>query len=390
MTTFVDTSVLLSGHDASDQDPVVVVVRSAQQMLREGLGESESGNFEKKFAEKYYSQEWANIFDLMLGNTSVIFKRLAAEEGQVESIGRISKTAEGYFDVVLSLLSKMESVEEVVERIEKFIDTIIITEPRGSSNAVSILKLRLLTTLFNFLSVRVQLRFVVIRGLCRFARENPKIASQVFALVKDTDWWISQYEWEISNEEKFEIFAEIADIASSKIHYMQQQFAVKPSEELKTQIAVASLKDETVFEFTSSTPGMVGKCITLLNSSTLTMGEFKTFLASADGQSFLKMNQLIDESLCEKARVMIVRNAAANEPTRRVSISKLPIDSEDPFGVVVKAIRAGLISGSINEVDGLLEVLAVKPAAGEIAGQWNNAKHNLAKLCAATRRRIIE
>ena len=80
MTTFVDTSVLLTGQQAEDQDPVVVIVRSAQTMLREGLGESGSEIFEKKFAENYSSKNFSAIFDLLMGNAVVIFKKVAAAE----------------------------------------------------------------------------------------------------------------------------------------------------------------------------------------------------------------------------------------------------------------------------------------------------------------------
>jgi hypothetical protein len=371
MTTFVDTSVLLSGHEASDQDPVVVVVRSAHGMLREGLGETDSAKFQQKFAHEYTEKNWANIFDLLLSNTNVIFKRLSLEEGNVESVARISKTAEGYFDVVLSILSKLESVEEVVERIEKFIDTIIDSEPK-TIVVVQSLKLRLLKTLLSVLSPRVQLRLTVISGLCRFGTENPKFKSSVFSLVQNTAKWIEEFDWEVSNEEKFKIYSSIANVAEStdRIAYLRHQLSVcSPADKTKLShsVEVESLNHPSFFDFDSlkSSDANIQKCVDIFANGSFK--EMKEFVQKTTKIESVDMNQIL-----EKMKVVAVQGMAASAAASHTTVITIPeiareLEVTDPFPYIVRAMQAGLLYGAINEVEGVVEIHAVKPRSSHSA-----------------------
>lgn len=358
MTTFVDTSVLLSGTEASDQDPVVVVVRSAHGMLREGLGESESGKFQQEFANQYSEKNFSNIFDLLLGNTHVIFKRLAAEEGNVESVARISKTAEGYFDVVLSILSKLESVEEVIERIQLFIKAIVDSEPKSVAS-VQALKLRLLKTLLTVLSPRVQLRLTVVAGLCRFGQENPKFKSAVFKLVGETAKWIDEFDWEVSDDEKFDLFGQIVSVAESldRIDYMRKQLTVAPEVKkgpLAHAVEIEALNHPSFFDFESiknSTDANIAKIVEIFLSGDLQ--DMRNFTTKID-----KIDMTI---LVDKMRVVSIQAMAENKRQLPIDQISAQIGIADPFSVIVKAMQAGLVKGSINGVDGIVEITAVKP-----------------------------
>jgi len=382
MTTFVDTSVLLTGHEASDQDPVVVVVRSAHGMLREGLGESESANFQQEFANQYSEKNWPKIFDLLLGNTIVIFKRLAVEDGNVESVARISKTAEGYFDVVLSILSKMESVEEVVERIETFINSVIDSEPKSVASVQS-LKLRLLKTLLTVLSPRVQLRVTVVHGLCRFGQENPKFKSAVFALVKDTSKWIDEFEWEVSNEEKFQLYQEIVAIAESsqKIEYMRKQLECAPAANkaaLAHAVEIEILNHPGYFDFASlsnSVDPQIQKCVSIYVSGSYK--EMASFVASVEGSKNFAGVDL--PTVLEKMRIVSIQAMATGKTRLSISAIASELAVDDPLPIIVKAMQAGLVYGAINGVEGVVEIHAVKPRSKSV-NEWASVQAKLNKI----------
>jgi hypothetical protein len=362
MTTFIDTSALLSGQEADDQDPVVVVVRSAQGMLREGLGESASATFETAFAEKYAAKEWSSIFDLLLGNSEVIFEKIASVD-EAEAALRVGKTAEGYFEVVLSIMSKMETVEDVVGRIHSFVRT--MSTP-SSSSAVQSVKLKLLVTLLASISPKAQLRISIINGLCRFAAGNEKMSNQVYALVKDVDSWIVENEWEVEDSAKLELFAYVRGVApaADAIEFLKKEVAIA-SGDAKTNLAetlvVSAVKTEGYFGFADleSLPvsPAANNLVKILAEGTF--ADMESFASSAEGKTWLASASVEAEVLLEKMRVMALISLVGT--SRKISMKSIAesLKTNDAFSVVVRAIRAGLIRGSIDEVEGVVIVTGV-------------------------------
>ena len=358
MTTFVDTSVLLAGTpQARDQDPVIVVVRSAQGMLREGLGESESGLFEKNFNEAYEKEEFGTVIDLLLGNAGVVFKKVSS----ADDMEKVSKTAEGYFEVTLSLLSKLDSVEAVVSKMDAFVATVL-----AAPSSVSLLKLKLLTTLFSSLNPKAQLRLRVIEGLCRLAASDAshKLSPLVFALVKPTADWIDSNEWDLTDAEKFDIYGLIASVAfsSEKLRYLSLQASVATGDKkpaLLETIAIESIRDSLIFSFPrpDSLTVATSKCIAILSSGSF--ADMERFVA--DNGSFLTSHHIDQSSLLEKMRVL----ALARQGTSSVTLSHVAesLKTTDPVAVVVRAIAAGLVVGSIDEVAGKVHIVATKQYA---------------------------
>lgn len=365
MTTFVDTSVLLAPEAARDQDPVIVVVRSAQSMLREGLGESESARFEKSFSEAYEGGNWGKVIDLLLGNAIVVFKKVSA----AEDIERVSKTAEGYFEVTLSLLSKLGSVEEVVGKIDSFISTVIATE------GVYMLKFKLLNTLFATLNPKVELRLKVIKGLCTLAVQNAKLAPQVYQLVKACDEWIAENDWELSDEEKADIFGLIASIAisSDRLRYLQAQLAYSPAaskSQLTEQLVIEAIRDSNTLRFdgiVAPESSVAGSCLRVLASGSL--GDMESFIAN--NKSFLVSQGIEEAELVEKMRVMVVLRLASSElASGNACIAMKKIEELtkciDAVQVVVRCISSGLLMGSIDEVNGVVRVQAIRETPKDV------------------------
>jgi hypothetical protein len=358
MTTFVDTSVLLAGTpQARDQDPVIVVVRSAQGMLREGLGESASGLFEKNFNEAYDKEEWETVIDLLLGNADVVFKKVSS----ADDIEKVSKTAEGYFEVTLSLLSKLDSVEAVVSKMDAFVATVL-----SAPSSVSLLKLKLLTTLFASLNPKAQLRLRVIQGLCRLAASDAshKLSPLVFSLVKPTAEWIESNEWDLTDGEKFDIFGLVASVASSseKLRYLTLQASVASGDKkvgLMEKIAIESIRDSLIFSFPrpDSLSVATSKCIAILSSGSF--ADMERFVA--EQSSFLASHNIDQSSLIEKMRVV----ALARQGTSTLTLAHVAdsLKTTDPVTVVVRAIAAGLVVGSIDEVAGKVHIVATKQYA---------------------------
>ena len=366
---------LLSGQDADDQDPVVVVVRSAQGMLREGLGEADSAAFESAFAAQYTAKSWPGIFDLLLGNAPVIFKKVASvdETANPELSARIAKTAEGYFEVVLSMLSKLDSVEAVVARIDAFIAAMLVASP---STPVSSLKLKLLVTLFHSISPKAELRLTIVKGMCKFAQSNGKMANQVFALVKDCPAWIHENEWELTNAAKAEVFGLVRSVASPEegLRFLSLEADVADAAEAKRklteQLAVESVRIPSVVRFaglTAVSPA-VSKCLSILLSGKF--ADMEAFVASTDGTQMLSANKLSKDELLDKMRVVSIASFGSTKSVVRVSIDQIgkELKTADPVTVVVKAIRAGLVTGSIDEVQG---VVVISGCAG---ADWKHIK----------------
>jgi hypothetical protein len=359
MTTFVDTSVLFGDEQAArDQDPVVVIVRSAQAMLREGLGETDSSTFEKNFAEAYANEEWARIFDLLLGNAGVVFKKVAS----ADDIDKVSKTAEGYFEVTLSLLSKLESVEEVISKMNAFIET-MLTEPRDA------LKLKLLTTLFSTLNPKAQLRLVVAKGLCKFASRNSKFGSQVFALVKDCETWMNEFGWEVSEAEQNEIFGLIASVASGedKLRYLSLQAAVSGESQRPTllnQIAIETIREPSAFSTSvECKDDNTRECLRILSQGSF--ADMEAFVSK--NAAFIATHNLQKDQILDKMRVMALARLASSElkkSNRSVSIAVIgdSLKTAEPVDLIIRTIRAGLILGSVDEVSGNLQLVAAKNA----------------------------
>ena len=375
MTTFVDTSVLLSGLQAEDQDPVVVVVRSAQGMLREGLGETESVIFERNFSAEYSSKNWASVFDLLLSNAETVFKKLVGDSSVAD---RISKTAEGYFEVALSILSKLESVDEVVSRINSFISTMSAeTREDTAGLAVKSLKFKLLTTLLNTLSPKAQLRLTVAKGLCQFAKNNgEKFNPQVFALVKNCDLWISENEaeWDVSVDAKKEMFSLVQTIASQdedRVKYMklQAELATEPQrQKLIEETIIESIGAEHIFRFSDLLP-----LAKELSSGSNKVAEFFSKFVSGknicgDIPSFEEF-KLDKERVLNKMRVLALVSHLIDttKSSDEVSLADIgdALKTSDPFSVIVEAFRAGLVRGSIDQVRGVLNVKAVATRHGE-------------------------
>jgi hypothetical protein len=379
MTTFVDTSVLLSGQQAEDQDPVVVVVRSAQGMLREGLGETASADFERNFAAQYSCKNWGSIFDLLLSNAEIVFKKLASADEP--SADRVSKTAEGYFEVALSVLSKLETVEDVVSRIEAFLSTM---SAASSEPAVQNLKLKLLTTLFNTLSPKAQLRLTVIKGLCKFAgNQHGRFNPQVFSLVRNCDKWIEDNEeWELTDDEKKQIFALIQTVADDedKVKLLKLQAGLaKDKAERQTlieQAIVASLKCASILRFTD----LSASAKELEDSS-----KIKQILSVLISGEFEKMEKLLEtaqnlnlekDTVLSKMRVLALVNLLESKSEMTLSHIGENLKTSDPLTVIITAFRAGLVKGSIDEVRGVLNVKAVA-----VTGQsWNEVSAVLNRI----------
>ena len=350
---------------ARDQDPVIVVVRSAQTMLREGLGESDSAAFEKQFAEAYEKSEWASVIDLLLGNAQVVFKKVSA----ADDVDKVSKTAEGYFEVTLSLLSKLETVEDVVSKINAFIDT--MKGVSADSSSVQALKLKLLTTLFATLNPKAQLRLMIAKGLCKFAGSDlPKLAGPVFALVKDCERWISDFDWEMTEEEKSEIYGLVASVAppSDKLNYLRLQASVasvSQRPQLNQQLAIETIRESSALVITRASfdgaDKTTAECLEILSSGSFAGMEL---FVNSNGE-FLSVNGIDKSALLEKMRVLALSRLAAGKST--VSISQIgeSLKTPNPVDVIVKTIREGLIMGSIDEVEGVVRIVAVKHATNK-------------------------
>lgn len=373
MTTFVDTSVLLVGPEAADHDPVVVVVRSAQGMLREGLGETDSEKFEKEFAAQYEAGNWGNVFDLLLGNAPVVFRKLGSTD-EKEQVNRISKTAEGYFEVVLSVLMKLDTLEEVTDRISKFVKVMVGLD---ESIAVESLKLRLLSTLLNFFSPRTALRLDVVKALCDFAVSRPKQAPVVLTMVQEINEWMDLME--VDDETRCDLLSRVVSICETsgdKIKFLT--FMVNcPTSGSATQLAVEKIRNpSTVASFEGITwvgridDGDVKKCVEIFANGNISTME--SFLASS--KSFLTKHNLSSEELMDKMRVLAFRDLAASSSHIPVSTIASALKTEDPLGIAIKAIRAGVIKGSINEVDGMVDVVAAR------SGDWKRISADVASL----------
>ena len=357
MTTFVDTSVLLGDEQAArDQDPVVVVVRSAQTMLREGLGESESATFESSFTEAYDKSEWSRIIDLLLGNSQVVFNKVAS----ADDVDKVSKTAEGYFEVTLSLLSKLETVEDVVAKITAFIGTM---KGEESSPAVQALKLKLLTTLFATLNPKAQLRLLIAKGLCRFASSDlPKLAAPVYTLVKECDKWLSEFDWDLSNEEKCEVYGLVAAVAPTggdKLKYLSLQASIAPETEksrLNQQLAVETIRDPVAATSISASDKTTVECLEILSKGSFS--DMESFVGS--NESFLVKNGIDKSTLLDKMRILALGRLARGKRTVPIAEIGTSLKASSPEDVIVKTIRAGVIMGSIDEVEGVLRIVAVK------------------------------
>ena len=372
MTTFVDTSALLSSQQAEDQDPVVVVVRSAQAMLREGLGETGSEKFEKSFAENYASQNFAAIFDLMLGNANVIFKKVAA----ADDVDRVSKTAEGYFEVCLSLLSKLETVEDVVSRIDSFIATVT------GEQTVGLLRLKLLTTLFQTLSPKAELRLVIVRGMARFAASDDKLAALAFALVKDCDQWIVDNDWELSDSDKADLFGLVAKIATGaeKLRFLRLQVQAAPSPALIEALAVETLRETSVVRMDSFIPHMSGSTPAVDCVKTLASGDFdKMEKFVAGNAAFFTSSKISSEALLDKARVVALAKLAQTAlATKQTTIALADVaaklKTKDATAVVLRAVQTGLMVGSVDEVAGCVRIGAVA------AADWSSVASDLTRV----------
>ena len=331
-------------------------------MLREGLGESASATFETAFAEKYAAKEWSSIFDLLLGNSEVIFEKIASVD-EAEAALRVGKTAEGYFEVVLSIMSKMETVEDVVGRIHSFVRT--MSTP-SSSSAVQSVKLKLLVTLLASISPKAQLRISIINGLCRFAAGNEKMSNQVYALVKDVDSWIVENEWEVEDSAKLELFAYVRGVApaADAIEFLKKEVAIA-SGDAKTNLAetlvVSAVKTEGYFGFADleSLPvsPAANNLVKILAEGTF--ADMESFASSAEGKTWLASASVEAEVLLEKMRVMALISLVGT--SRKISMKSIAesLKTNDAFSVVVRAIRAGLIRGSIDEVEGVVIVTGV-------------------------------
>jgi hypothetical protein len=80
---------------------------------------------------------------------------------------------------------------------------------------------------------------------------------------------------------------------------------------------------------------------------------------------FLSVNGIDKSALLEKMRVLALSRLAAGKST--VSISQIgeSLKTPNPVDVIVKTIREGLIMGSIDEVEGVVRIVAVKHATNK-------------------------
>ena len=326
MTTFVDTSVLLSGPEAADNDPIVVVVRSAMPMFREA-GESAALAFELDFRAKYESDDFSGVFDLLLGQAEIIFAKVA-NVADPEMLLRVAKTAEGYFEVVLSILSKLDSIEGVSDRVDKFINTVACCENSG-------LKLRLLVTLMNLFSPKTFLRHKVVNALCVCG-----VSAAPFVLQCDS-WAVH---WEIPSAEKAAMFVRVASICEGDDKIKFLKLAARLQTDLAELLLLEAIKLPEFVRFVElsdfkSNNSQITKCIEIFESGTI--ADMETFCANG-GVSGV-------EGLVDKMRVIAL---AAGGP-RRVTLT-------DPT-LVIRALQLGVIKGAIDSVKGFVEITAVLP-----------------------------
>jgi hypothetical protein len=335
-------------------------------MLREGLGEADSGEFERKFSHEYSCKNWKSIFDLLLGNAPVVFKKLSTTEDS-QTAERICKTAEGYFEVALSVLSKLETVEDVVDRINSFV--VIMSSASNGNLNVQALKLKLLTTLFNTLSPKAELRLTVVKGLCKFSQSNNH-QSQVFALVKNCDLWIQENDWELTDAQKSEIYALIREVASpeDRVKFLKLQISVstkKSDDDLIQQAILESIKAESVLRFDDLVSlakeqqlgdGAVKKLLEIFVAGNDKFEEMERFLSSGPGKN---LGLEIDNVIAKMRVIALVSLAAESQGEITLSQIGQKLKTDDPISVIVRALRAGLIKGSIDEVRGIFSVRAV-------------------------------
>ena len=336
MTTFVDTSVLLSGHDGDDQAPVVVVVRSAMGMFRESMGELEAAKFESRFGEQYAKSDFCGIFDSLLATWKIVFDKLGSEKC-LETANRIAKTAEGFFQVVISLLSKLDSIEDVETRVDAFI--LAMKSNSDDTPIVSSVKFNLLVVLFNIFAPQTVLRVNVVRALCQTGVD-------VFEFAKDCDQWVAKFWAHLEPEEQYTLFGQVAATASGndKIKFLLLQAKSNPtapadllfreSMNLPSQVSFIHLEG-----LTTKDP-ILSECVRVMAHGTF-----------EEMEKFARTKFPNDKILLDKMRTISVA-----QQTGKVSISKI-----GSLELVVRAIQLGVIRGAINEVEGVVDITAVLP-----------------------------
>ena len=188
MTSFLDSHLEFSSADAADVDPVTVVARSVERLVRDSRGEKIASEFVENFERLYACEDFAGLFALLVSNEEVVFEKIrsASEETSLKNTERL---AEGYFLVAIHLLEKIEEVKAMVDSVELFIEKIAKNCDKPGSRVI----LRLLMVLYNLFSRGADLKLKIAQAISNFAKDG-ELLRQLKACSVESDGEIQNHD----------------------------------------------------------------------------------------------------------------------------------------------------------------------------------------------------
>jgi len=347
MATYIDLS--------SNEEQALTLVQLLNQAKNKGK-DPESAVSSESFSKLIGEARFGDLWIKLLEDSAVLFSEVP------------DKDVEAFFYATSSLL-KRSGAENVSAGVPKIIAAVTSSEEK------SLLRLRILGTIYNILDSNPTARFEIFHAVLIYAgtTKHPEVVIPHF---KDLDTRIT--EWKIDENQTRELFKRISVLYRQNGKYLEaHRWTVKylltlhgVSDEVKTEAVNAALdaiKSTELYQFEGllEVPAIkqlekdtkYSKLYQLLN---IFVGEsldsFKTFVAA--NREYIQQLDLNEEQSTHKMRLLSIASlAAANHELTYSQIAKaLQLDESDVEVWIISAISDGILEAKMDQIKKIVRV----------------------------------
>lgn len=339
----------------SENDPVVQAATWLRGFI-EDTDAAKAQTFSDKFTGHYQEDEMVTIFDMFMAERDLVFAQMKAPETGAKA----AVDVEGFFMVVLSLLTRLNTSEDVEQQ------AVVFCQLMSESSEHKEMKLKVMMVLYNMFQSEYIMRFPVFKQILEYCGKTGQFEKLV-PYLSHLDEWLQ--DWQLEPKEQRWLFKTLAEkIASEKdsFEYLKRHVklynggsaeeiaeSVEATEQLvrKSIILPSVMQVDDIFTFDAVQnlrKTDAAKLVDLL--ATFMNGSLESFETFANANAGLFSGDIDRDSCMSKIRLLAMASMCHGKTELPLTDISKELQVEDVENWVVKALAAGVIDGRIDQI----------------------------------------
>ncbi|KAM9957675.1 hypothetical protein ACTFIW_012642 [Dictyostelium discoideum] len=282
------------------------------------------------------------------------------------------KDIEGFFNVILTILHKLENEDEINIVSQKIRDS-LSAHPTENSQ----LKIKILTNLFNSFQPKSTQRYDIFFALVKLASDSNNLEFVKYQIT-DIDSWLE--DWNVSIQQKRKLYKLISNIFKEKQRMLSHQFLVKylqtftkedsqEAQEDAVRVCIESISLQELYQsdYLLDLPAVQYLEGSTVSANSLTYELMKIF-ATEQLDSYLQFQQknpnflstigLSNDDCLQKIRLLSLATLTSEQSKVPYSlISKmLQIDENEVEMWVINAMEGDLLDAKLDQLNRIVNV----------------------------------